>query len=55
MLLLYFVAAGLLIGLATGGRVGGLENVRFRWWGLALGGLAFQVLLFSPVLGSHGR
>lgn len=52
MLLLYFVAAGLLIGLVTRGRVAGLAEVEFRWWPLALGGLAFQALLFSDVLGS---
>jgi hypothetical protein len=52
MLLLYFVAAGVLIGRLAGGRLSALSDTRFRWWGLALGGLGFQVLLFSPVLGS---
>lgn len=47
MLLLYFLAAGLLLGRATGGRFTALGDVQIRWWGLALGGLLFQVLLFS--------
>lgn len=51
MLLLYFLAAGLLLGLLTRGRLTGLAEVEFRWWPLALGGLAFQALLFSDFLG----
>lgn len=47
MLLLYSIAAGLLIGRALGGRVRNLEHVRFVWWELALAGLAVQLLLFA--------
>lgn len=47
MLLLYFVALGVLVGRLSGGRLAALETVHFRWWGIALGGLAFQLLLFS--------
>jgi hypothetical protein len=58
MLLLYSIAAGLLIGRLAGGRVDGLTRVRFRLVPLALGGLLFQLLLFSaPVterVGSAG-
>ena len=50
MLLLYAVAAGLLIGLLLGGRVGALGAARFRWWPVALGGLVFQLFLFTPPL-----
>ncbi|HUG47824.1 MAG TPA: DUF5317 domain-containing protein [Candidatus Limnocylindria bacterium] len=50
MLLLYAVAAGLLIGLLLGGRVGALGAARFRWWPVALGGLVFQLFLFMPPL-----
>lgn len=50
MLLLYFVAAGLLIGLATGGRLGNLAGVHITWGQVALAGLLFQLLLFSPLL-----
>lgn len=50
MLLLYAVAAGLLIGLATGGNVASLSTVRIRLWQVALAGLAFQVVLFSSPL-----
>lgn len=47
MLLLYAIAAGLLIGRLAGGRLDGLTTVRFRLMPLALGGLLFQLLLFS--------
>ncbi|HSH21859.1 MAG TPA: DUF5317 domain-containing protein [Candidatus Caenarcaniphilales bacterium] len=50
MLLLYFVAAGLLVGLAAGGRLSPLARVRVEWWPVALAGLAFQLLLFGPPL-----
>ena len=50
MLLLYAVVLGLLIGLLIGGRPAALATARFRWWGLALFGLLFQVLLFGPPL-----
>jgi hypothetical protein len=55
MLLLYFVAAGLLLGRLAGGRLGALSQVRFHWWQTALGGLMFQLVLFSaPVATSVG-
>lgn len=58
MLLLYSVAAGLVIGRLAGGRVRNLEHVRFVWWRLALLGLAVQLVLFArPVaerVGSEG-
>lgn len=47
MLLLYSIAAGLLIGRALGGRVRNIEHVRFVWGHLALVGLAVQLLLFA--------
>ena len=39
MLLLYSIAAGLLLGRLAGGRLDGLATVRFRLMPLALGGL----------------
>ena len=48
MLLLYAIAIGLLIGRLAGGRVGNLERVQITWWGLALGGLMVQLVLFTP-------
>lgn len=58
MLLLYSIAAGLLLGRLAGGRLDGLATVRFRLMPLALGGLLFQLVLFSaPVterIGSAG-
>ncbi|MFV2063053.1 MAG: DUF5317 domain-containing protein [Chloroflexota bacterium] len=58
MLLLYSIAAGLLLGRLLGGRLGNLENLRFVWWQVALAGLAVQLVLFSgPVeerIGSVG-
>ena len=50
MLLLYAIIAGLVIGRLDGGRLSALAEVHFRWWGLALGGLVFQLLLFSGPL-----
>jgi len=49
MLLLYSIAAGLLLGRLAGGRLDGLATVRFRLAPLALGGLLFQLVLFSPI------
>jgi len=51
MLLLYAIPAGILLGLAAGGRLGRLGEIHIRLWPLALGGLLFQVLLFSTPLG----
>ena len=53
MLLLYSIAAGLLIGRALGGRVRNIEHVRFVWWQLALTGLAVQLLLFADPIQEH--
>jgi hypothetical protein len=50
MLLLYAIVIGLLIGRAAGGRVSALADIHIRWWALAIGGLAFQLLLFGPLL-----
>lgn len=47
MLLLYSIAAGLLIGRLLGGRVRNIEHVRFVWWQLALAGLVVQLILFA--------
>ncbi|CAN5458127.1 DUF5317 domain-containing protein [soil metagenome] len=50
MILLYAVIAGLLLGRLAGGRFQELSKVRFEWWQLAVGGLVFQALLFSPAM-----
>lgn len=50
MLLLYAIAIGLLLGLVTGGRVSALAGQPIRWWPIALGGLFFQLVLFSPAV-----
>jgi hypothetical protein len=47
MFILYAVAAGLIVGLASGGRLGGLAEVRVRWAPLILVGFVTQVVLFS--------
>ena len=52
MLLVYAVILGVAAGLATGGRLGRLGNTHIRLWPVALGGLAFQALLFSAPLSS---
>ncbi|MEZ4597881.1 MAG: DUF5317 domain-containing protein [Chloroflexota bacterium] len=50
MLLLYAIVAGLLVGAVAGGRIAALASLHIRWLWLAIGGLAFQVALFSPML-----
>jgi hypothetical protein len=50
MLLLYAIPIGILLGLLAGGRVGALGDIHIRLWPLALGGLLFQVALFSSPL-----
>jgi hypothetical protein len=50
MILLYAIGIGLLVGRAAGGRVAALAGIHIHWWGLALGGLVFQLVLFSPLL-----
>ena len=50
MLLLYALPIGLLAGLAAGGSIGRLADLRIRLAPLAIGGLLFQLLLFSPPL-----
>jgi hypothetical protein len=58
MLLLYAVVLGVTAGLATRGRLSALGEINFRFWPVALIGLAFQALLFSSplaeVVGSVG-
>ena len=56
MLLVYSVVIGIAVGLVTRGRLGALASVHIRLWPVALGGLAFQVLIFSsPLAASVGR
>jgi hypothetical protein len=52
MLLLYALPIGLLAGLLAGGSIGRLADLRIRLAPLAVGGLLFQLLLFSPPLGT---
>ncbi len=47
MFLFYALPIGLLLGLALGGRLSGLGNIKFRWGMLAVAGFAVQVILFS--------
>jgi hypothetical protein len=55
MLLLYALPIGLLAGLAAGGSIGRLANLRIRLAPLAIGGLLFQLLLFSRLAGCWSR
>lgn len=50
MLLLYAIAAGLLVGALAGGRLAALADLRIRWLGVAIVGLVFQLVLFHPVV-----
>ncbi len=47
MFILYAIVIGLVIGKLAGGSIGALGEMRIRWSGLILGGLVFQVVLFS--------
>jgi Family of unknown function (DUF5317) len=47
VLLLYAIAAGLLLGRLAGGHIRNLSHVRFHWWQLALAGLVVQLVLFA--------
>jgi hypothetical protein len=47
VLILWAVPVGLLAGLALGGRLDRLSDLRFRWPWLAIGGLLVQVALFT--------
>src|SRR4051794_40863906 len=56
MLLLYAVVIGIVVGLATRGRLSALASVHIRLWPVALIGLLFQAVLFSsPLAASVGR
>lgn len=50
MFILYAVLVGLLAGLAVGGRLGGLADLRFRWPWVFMAGLVVQVVLFSDAV-----
>ncbi|HEX8939826.1 MAG TPA: DUF5317 family protein [Candidatus Limnocylindrales bacterium] len=50
MFLLYSILIGLALGLAVGGRVSRLGDLRLAWVPLAVLGLACQILLFAPPL-----
>ncbi len=47
MFILYAIPAGILAGLALGGRLDRLSALRFRWAWVFLMGLAIQLVLFS--------
>lgn len=38
------IALGIVLGYALGGRLEGFQELRLRWWGLAIAGLALQFL-----------
>ncbi len=48
MFMLWAIPAGILAGLAIGGRLGNLSTLRFRWGWLAVAGLVVQLVLFTP-------
>ena len=50
MFILYAIPAGILVGLALGGRPQGLAMVKFRWAWVFLLGLAVQLVLFSDAV-----
>jgi hypothetical protein len=50
--ILYAIPLGILLGLARGGRLGNLAELRFEWGWLAFAGLAAQIALFSEPVGA---
>ena len=50
MFILYAVVVGLVVGLAVGGRLAALGDVRIRWAPLILVGFLAQVVLFSDAV-----
>ncbi len=48
MFMLWAIPAGILVGLALGGRLANLSSLKFRWGWLAVAGLLVQVVLFTP-------
>jgi hypothetical protein len=50
MFILYAVVIGVLVGLLTGGRLGGLAAIEIRWPAAIAGGLIAQLLLFSATV-----
>jgi Family of unknown function (DUF5317) len=55
MFILYAVVAGLVVGLALGGRLESIAETRFRWGWLAILAFAIQLVLFSPLAGGLGE
>jgi Family of unknown function (DUF5317) len=53
MFILYAVLVGLLFGFVFGGRMAGLAGIQIRWGWLIVGGLLFQVALFTNPLAEH--
>lgn len=53
MFILYAVVVGLVVGLAGGGRIASIGDIRFRWAPLILVGFGAQVLLFSDAVASR--
>ncbi len=53
MFILYAVVVGLVVGLASRGRVAGLASLEIRWSGAILAGLVIQVVLFSDAVASE--
>jgi hypothetical protein len=49
---LYAIPLGILVGLARGGRLGNLAELRFEWGWLAFAGLVAQIALFSDPVGA---
>ena len=50
MFILYAIPAGMLVGLAVGGRIQGLGTLQFRWPWVFMLGLAVQLVLFSDAV-----
>ena len=51
LLILWVIVAGVLVGIALGGDIRTLSDIRLRWWPLALIGLALQLIPIPSMAG----
>jgi hypothetical protein len=51
LLILWVIVAGVLVGIALGGDIRTLSDIRLRWWPLALIGLGLQVIPIPSMAG----
>ena len=53
MFILYAIVVGLVVGLASRGRIAGLASIELRWPGAILAGLLIQLVLFTEAVAAR--